>query len=1127
MSDRPEARTAPRPSEESRVVRGRVIIRGTNSPVDGVVAQVSMIAADGQQSSLGSSPVERGHFEIVYSVAGAVDGAQSRTINVTILAPASGSEASVLGRSETRSAAAPSEYFVIAIDAEGLAKQGGVEALAAAKQSADATVAAGAVKLGQDMAVERHEKIVAERRKSVDTLRERELNREQQLRDRVIEQVTGAKRESAVWKRMVPPGADVETIARPYQSDALAGTIADILGAQGARTYLVLSDTERQALGEPPDPAKVESLLRKRGKGSIEREDALAICRPDPADIPASPPSDTDPSPGESTGESADAKVNELVRAISSPDELVVEGPMGAGGVSERVLKLTLAKGPADVPAYYDFHRLELAFEHIWEDARADGYIERAMALHRIAEDFGGNPDAALRSSEAPMRALAREARIAVAAAAGASGNNGEAGVVAHDLSLAMNQPGYQARFNPDVASTDTLPPSTLPLLDSFIDDADRSLDPSGRINGSGYPFTVFAAGSVNFGLLVTYQQCFEPRDYQVGRLVGTRTLGPKETYSFTTRQVIKTSYNRKQIEANQQLRRDDSEQSYRDEAQIVNRAQTKTNFSLTTSGGFDLGPLGEGDATTTLGRDAESGSHETKRAQRSAVQKAAQEQRSEQRMEIESASSMETETVEKREIVNPNDELALTCVFYELQRRYRVSEKLHRVTPIILVAQKVPRPEEINEAWILHHDWILRRFLPDDSFQSALTYLATRAAGDRVVLNELLTHMNGLRANVAELKRQIVSVRAQADRQLQVIQNYVRKTSEIIANDDGEGWLEGAWETVAGQDEGSRESIRVLEEAARERYEKAVRDEQDLRTRMDSEATALQVATDAYVSALAEDSNRRVEVNRLITHIRAYILHYMQGIWSYEHPDQRFFRHHVMTAPRLAPLSRTYQLHPVSGWPVGVTPEPGKRCYRVSFTTAVDPDVESEGARATLAEIADLDRMLGFKGNYIMYPMKESNGLTDYMMTPYLDATLGVRDPDEVGNWTLEEFTDYVGCLKSKLSDSEFAEIEPVLEAQRKKLLTSAFRNGEHVVIPSNSLYMQMLVDSGKALEGFKEAHRLMDVMKVKAEVRAAELDNLRRAKLVLNNQLDDPNVESVKNVYYHGATPPHDGDE
>jgi hypothetical protein len=73
----------------------------------------------------------------------------------------------------------------------------------------------------------------------------------------------------------------------------------------------------------------------------------------------------------------------------------------------------------------------------------------------------------------------------------------------------------------------------------------------------------------------------------------------------------------------------------------------------------------------------------------------------------------------------------------------------------------------------------------------------------------------------------------------------------------------------------------------------------------------------------------------------------------------------------------------------------------------------------------------------------------------------------------------------------------------------------------------MQMLVDPGKALEEFKEQHRLWDVEKVKAEVLSAQMENLRRAKMVLGDRLEDPNVESVKNVYYRGETAPHDGDE
>ena len=51
--------------------------------------------------------------------------------------------------------------------------------------------------------------------------------------------------------------------------------------------------------------------------------------------------------------------------------------------------------------------------------------------------------------------------------------------------------------------------------------------------------------------------------------------------------------------------------------------------------------------------------------------------------------------------IVNPNDELAVTYLFYELQKRYRLSEQLYRVMPVVMVAQEVPSPDQITPAWI------------------------------------------------------------------------------------------------------------------------------------------------------------------------------------------------------------------------------------------------------------------------------------------------------------------------------------------------------------------------------------------------------------------------------------------
>src|SRR5262249_31173811 len=54
----------------------------------------------------------------------------------------------------------------------------------------------------------------------------------------------------------------------------------------------------------------------------------------------------------------------------------------------------------------------------------------------------------------------------------------------------------------------------------------------------------------------------------------------------------------------------------------------------------------------------------------------------------------------------------------------------IHKLTPVILVANDVPAPDEIDDAWLVKHDWILRRAILDDSFRRALEYLTESFVG-------------------------------------------------------------------------------------------------------------------------------------------------------------------------------------------------------------------------------------------------------------------------------------------------------------------------------------------------------------------------------------------------------------
>ncbi len=75
-----------------------------------------------------------------------------------------------------------------------------------------------------------------------------------------------------------------------------------------------------------------------------------------------------------------------------------------------------------------------------------------------------------------------------------------------------------------------------------------------------------------------------------------------------------------------------------------------------------------------------------------------------------------------------------------------------------------------------------------------------------------------------------------------------------------------------------------------------------------------------------------------------------------------------------------------------------------------------------------------------------------------------------------------------------------------------------EELVIPTNSLFIEALPGAHPILEDFKLLHRAMDVKKVQAEVRSAELENIRAAARLLAGEREDPTIE--KKILIEGAT-------
>jgi hypothetical protein len=306
-----------------------------------------------------------------------------------------------------------------------------------------------------------------------------------------------------------------------------------------------------------------------------------------------------------------------------------------------------------------------------------------------------------------------------------------------------------------------------------------------------------------------------------------------------------------------------------------------------------------------------------------------------------------------------------------------------------------------------------------------------------------------------------------------------------------------------------SPEAARVREDASRDAYERVAREEKELQSRLNREVTALQTITEQYTKQLSEHLNRRAQIDRLRLHIKQNILYYMQSIWSYEPPDQRFFRLHRTPVPK---LDGELEFINITLSPQTQDSEP----LEYEARCELNPNHEL----VSLAEVADLDQLLGYKGNYMVFPLKQSNCLTDFMMVPYVDSELGLRDPDELGNWTLESFAEYVCCLKKRLHPATFNDpkLKERLRRQYLKLLQSPRREYEEIIVPTGELFIEALPGAHPLLEDFKLRHRAMDVEKVRAEVQRQQLENLRLAARLLGGDLEDPEID--RKVVIEGAS-------
>jgi hypothetical protein len=622
------------------------------------------------------------------------------------------------------------------------------------------------------------------------------------------------------------------------------------------------------------------------------------------------------------------------------------------------------------------------------------------------------------------------------------------------------------------------------------------------------YAFDVFAKDTVNFGIMVTYRQTWEPQLYQVGELVSTIPLAPKEMRRYTTRVVTKKSRAVKEIEDNLQTRKTETSDTSRADAEIVKKAQERTHFNIGAEETFG----GDGfsvKATESGGGDASKDSAQTKREMRESVLKSAQEYRQQHRVEVDSSESVESESTTFNEIQNPNDELAVTYLFYELQRTYQISERIYELTPVILVANDVPAPHDIDDAWLIQHDWILRRAILDDSFRPALDYLTKSFVGAEINIRVLENNAIGQKNLVDQINQQIqvnMGVLSENERAVQAAVQGLASSEQ----------QQGLFNTVkrifdpigitGSADTGAVDAAQAMLDYGKQTLDRAEREKARLLAQLDIATTALQAAVDKLSSAVKEHYDRVAEIDRLRVHVKQNILYYMQAIWRQEPPDQRFFRLYNIDVPIVTPGTTNVAVNSTAT----SVPELFKDIKKDDVVKVSLPMGNITLEKKKLVEVADLENVLAYKGNYMVFPLRENNYVTMHMMQDYIDVgeVLGLRDPDELGNYTIEELQELAACI-IRDKPEVFTEYRKDFKQLLIDRLTSSRKEKELVIVPTKSLYIECLVGTHPLLEDFKLIHRAIDVKKAQAEVRHAELENTRLASRVLKGEDEDPDIE------------------
>lgn len=625
-----------------------------------------------------------------------------------------------------------------------------------------------------------------------------------------------------------------------------------------------------------------------------------------------------------------------------------------------------------------------------------------------------------------------------------------------------------------------------VPIFKRLIDIQERKIVKGSLI----YPFELYQPLSWNIGLRTVYRQEWRPLGNQRGEVIRTIPLGPKQVEKVSTKiirrtKVTKTVEKLKSVEATTEVT-----DTTKDSTEIVNEAVETQGWNTEAEASVNLGGFASAGISGGMHEETENRTRETSNHLSELMQKTASKIRTETKTVVSTESESTLEITTASEIENPNDEIPITYVYSKLQRQYEIFTYLAELQNVVMIAEQIPFPYEINFDWVKKYDWIIAKVLLDDSFRDGLNSISQNPSPkDRLELVEdLAEKLNDIQEFFKDFSKQALSL-ANVD----IVQEAQKNYREA---------LEMNYEN---------QKLRALLDHKKERLYQHIRD------------NILH-----YCRAIwsQEDPQQKILRYKRLKIKIPIVWDFVGALGTTQYDSEN----------TLDELLNQVQLHETDA--------------DVMTNFDIEGDfVANWEETVDITDIINPSGPIGYYGNYAIYYIKPEFSRVDIftilqiLKTPYLfypsaEETPILMDP------TLKRLTiENIGKTPSEEEKVEMIDLIYELRILYNEILGSNeeeidnfFNNNDlfkkfypeylfkkertrRFLLDTNNLIIDIEPGKGTALEPFKLAHRGLDVLKALEEKKSIELENQRRENLLKKQKYDSrywPGTQKI--IFFEG---------